>query len=55
MCTKMGTPKRKIYYGYLDELEEKAGIESPYCIIIPGKMHFVEKDVLETFRINKKE
>ena len=38
----------------MNKMQQKERIENPYCIIIPGKMHFVEKEVLETFKLNKK-
>lgn len=54
VCQAMGTKNRKIMYRELGELEGFDGVKKPYCIIIPSKMHFVEKNVLETFGKNKK-
>jgi diphthine synthase len=53
VCQRMGTKDRKILYRDLDELETYEGVKSPYCIILPSKMHFVEKEVLESFGKNK--
>lgn len=47
VCQRLGSKNRKMYYDYLDQLVEKK-IEAPYCIIIPNKLHFVEKEVLES-------
>lgn len=49
VCQKLGTPKSKIFYGNINLLRESARISSPFCIILPGKMHFVEKEVVESF------
>jgi len=49
LCSQLGTKHSKIYYGNLEELKELKGIKKPYCIIIPGKLHFLEKEVLEDF------
>jgi diphthine synthase len=54
VCQSMGTKDRKILYRTLDEMEGYDGVKSPYCIILPSKMHFVEKEVLESFSKNKK-
>ena len=48
VCSQLGTDKRKIFYDNLDNLKNK-NIKSPYCIIIPSKLHFLEKEVLEGF------
>jgi len=49
ICSQLGTNKSKIFYNSVDKLREKK-IKSPYCFIIPGKMHFVEEEVLDTLR-----
>ncbi|MDA3836656.1 MAG: diphthine synthase [Nanoarchaeota archaeon] len=54
VCQSMGTSDRKILYRDLKELGTFDGVKSPYCIIIPSKMHFIEEQVLETFSKNKK-
>ena len=48
VCSKLGTNKSKIYYGSLKNLKEKR-INSPYCFIIPDKLHFVESESLKRF------
>jgi len=49
VCSKMGTEESRIFYGSIDELKEK-NFETPYCFIVPGEMHFMEKEILERFR-----
>ena len=49
VCQAMGTKNRKILYRGIEEIETYDGVKFPYCIILPSKMHFLEKDVLEGF------
>ena len=49
VCQALGTKKKKILYRDIVVLEEYEGIKSPFCIIIPSKLHFVEKEFLEEF------
>lgn len=46
VCQSLGTRHRKIYYDKIENLKN-INIKKPYCIIIPSKLHFVEKEVLE--------
>jgi diphthamide biosynthesis methyltransferase len=48
VCQALGTKKRKIVYDDFEEVKE-INIQNPYCIIIPSKLHFLEKEVLEEF------
>lgn len=48
VCQKLGTKRRRIFYDKISNLKGKE-IESPFCIVIPGKLHFLEKEVLESF------
>ena len=45
VCQSLGTEYKKIFYGKISELKNRK-IKSPYCIIIPGKLHFVEEEIL---------
>jgi len=45
VCSRLGTRHRKIFYEKLEELKERE-VLAPYCFIIPGKMHFVEEEML---------
>jgi len=49
VCTKMGTDEARVFYGNADELRKKP-IEAPYCFILPSKLHFMEKEIVEGFR-----
>ncbi len=49
VCSNLGTPKRKIIYKTLEQLKKVKEITKPYCIVVPGELHFVEKEFLEQF------
>ncbi|MFZ1971026.1 MAG: diphthine synthase [Candidatus Nanoarchaeia archaeon] len=46
VCSNLGTDKSEIIYGKIDDLTDK-NIKAPFCLIVPGKLHFVEEEVLE--------
>ncbi len=48
VCSRLGTEESKIYYGDINKLKNKE-IKEPFCFIIPGEMHFLEKEALERF------
>jgi len=45
----LGTNKKKIFYDNLENLRDE-NIRKPYCIIIPSKLHFIEKEILDEFK-----
>lgn len=49
ICSNLGTPNRKIIYKTLEQLKKAKEIAKPYCIVVPGELHFVEKEFLEQF------
>jgi diphthine synthase len=49
ICQCLGTKRQKILYRSIDEIREFSGVVKPYCIIIPGELHFLEKDFLKIF------
>ena len=49
VCQVLGTKQGKIFYKTLEELKEYENIKKPYCIVIPSKLHFLEKEILEDF------
>ncbi|MBS3081302.1 diphthine synthase [Candidatus Pacearchaeota archaeon] len=51
ICSMLGTKNSKILYGSLDKLKTKS-IKEPFCIIFPGKMHFVEEEIVKKFEVN---
>jgi diphthine synthase len=50
VCQCLGTKRRKIMYRNFDEIKEFSGVQKPYCIIIPGELHFLEKEFLNNFK-----
>ncbi len=48
VCSRLGTSEEKIIYGSMKELSN-AEVKAPFCFAIPGKMHFVEEEVLKSF------
>jgi len=49
VCSMLGTDNSRIYYNDISKLKNlKLEIKSPFCFIIPGKLHFLEKEVLES-------
>jgi len=50
VCSSLGTDKNNVYYGTIEKLTKKK-VVSPYCFIIPGEMHFMEKEGVERFEI----
>ena len=47
ICQKLGTKEHKVLYRNFEEMKTFTGIRKPYCLIIPSKLHFVEKEFLE--------
>jgi diphthine synthase len=50
LCQAIGTKRQKIAYGEMSELKKDKGVQNPFCLIIPGNLHFLEKEFLENFR-----
>jgi diphthine synthase len=48
VCSRLGTKDKKIIWDYPENLKEFEHIKNPYCIIIPSKLHFLEKEILES-------
>ena len=48
VCSELGTDDGRIYYGTLNELETKK-VNKPFCFIVPGKLHFIEEEILESY------
>ncbi len=51
VCCKLGCPDKKIIYGKAGKLLEKKFSSFPQCIIVPGKLHFIEEEALEFFKL----
>jgi diphthine methyl ester synthase len=46
VCSRVGGDDAKIFYGGVEELRKKR-VRAPFCFVIPGKMHFMEEEILE--------
>jgi len=46
VCSKLGTDNKKIFYDKIENLMKKK-IQEPISIIIPGNLHFKEKEMLK--------
>ena len=52
VCSAMGNASANIFYGDLKDLKKiENKIFAPYCFIIPGEMHFIEKEGVERFLV----
>jgi len=49
VCQSLGTKYKKIIYKEIEELKEYHNIKNPFCLIIPSKLHFLEKEFLKNF------
>jgi len=49
-CCAIGSDKQIIKYGKLKDLKSKKFDAYPQCLIIPGKMHFMEEEFLEFYK-----
>lgn len=50
VCSKLGTSDSNIIYDNITNLKkQKNKIQAPFCFIIPGKMHFLEKEGVGRF------
>ncbi len=50
LCQTLGTRYQKIFYRKIKDLKEFTSVRKPYCIVIPSKLHFMEKEVLTEFK-----
>ena len=49
VCSKLGADGKRILYGQIKNLKDE-DVRAPFCFIIPGKLHFLEKEMLEGFQ-----
>ena len=47
ICSQLGS-KNKFHYNSITNLKKK-NIRAPFCIIIPGEMHFLEEEIVNKF------
>ncbi|MBR9692196.1 diphthine synthase [Candidatus Woesearchaeota archaeon] len=50
-CARIGSDNPVIKYGTPEQLKEIDFKQPPFCLIIPAKLHFIEKEFLEQFKI----
>lgn len=48
VCSKLGTDNRKIVYENIENLRDKE-FKIPFCFILPAKLHFLEKEILDSW------
>ncbi|MEK6952167.1 MAG: diphthine synthase [Nanoarchaeota archaeon] len=49
-CARIGSKNQIIKYKTLRELKKTNFGKPPYCLIIPGKLHFIEEEALELWK-----
>ena len=49
-CAMIGSEKQIIKYSNLTRLKEIDFWDAPYCLIIPGKLHFMEEEALDLWK-----
>ncbi len=51
VCASLGSDKEKIMFGRIEDILKKELDSYPQCMIIPAKLHFMEKEALNRFKI----
>ncbi|MFH0752396.1 MAG: diphthine synthase [archaeon] len=51
ICADLGSEDPEIAYGSADELSQKNFNRLPQCLLIPGKLHFMEEEFLQMFSL----
>ncbi len=54
VCSRLQQKDEKIIAGTIKELKNHNFGQGPHCIIIPSKMHFIEEEFYNLYKINKK-
>lgn len=49
-CARLGSEDFAVKYGKVEEIKKFDFGQPPYCLIIPGKMHFLEEEMLEFWK-----
>jgi diphthine synthase len=49
VCSLIGSPGQRVFYDTPNNLKEK-DIQMPFCLIIPGEMHFIETEALQQIK-----
>ncbi len=51
VCSRLGTSKKKIFYGNPKTIKKVKGVKEPFCFIIPSSLHFFEEKIVNEFKI----
>ena len=51
ICAALGSDEQVILYGELGKLKDKKINKFPQCLIIPDKLHFMEEEMLNNYKI----
>ncbi|MFH1585733.1 MAG: diphthine synthase, partial [archaeon] len=46
VCSRLGCQGSRIFYKDIKEIKPESRVKAPYCFIVPGKLHFLESEVL---------
>ncbi|MFA6462103.1 MAG: diphthine synthase [Candidatus Woesearchaeota archaeon] len=49
-CARLGNEDFMVKYGKIEEIKRVEFGKPPYCLIIPGKVHFMEQEMLELWK-----
>lgn len=49
-CARLGSADAEIKAGLFDKIKKETFGAAPHCLIIPGKMHFMEEEMLEIYK-----
>mgnify|MGYP001614308571 FL=1 len=49
-CARLGSDTQKIKYGNVHELIDYEFGKPLHCLIIPGKLHFMEEEMLKLWK-----
>ena len=50
-CARLGSPDFVVKSGTLEKIKRTVFGPPPYCLIIPGKLHFLEEEMMEMWKI----
>src|SRR3989344_6312878 len=48
-CARLGSADSVIKYGPLEKMKKQSFGKPPHCLIIPGKMHFMEEEMVKIY------
>lgn len=52
-CAGLGYNNAEIFYGKTSDVMKKSSKVFPQCLVVPGKLHFIEEEMLERFAVRK--